>query len=56
MSSSLSDKDGAWKQYARSVDGKSMFDRRAIAKDIIGTPVFWDWDRMLRLCLIESRI
>ncbi|KAH7107162.1 isocitrate lyase and phosphorylmutase [Auriculariales sp. MPI-PUGE-AT-0066] len=43
-SSSLSGKDGAVKKYLEAVDRKSNYDARQIATDILGKPVFWDWD------------
>lgn len=43
--SSLGDKEAAFKGYLAAVDGKSNATARDIAKDILGEPVFWDWDR-----------
>lgn len=43
--SSISDKDSAYKAYLEAVDGKSNSDAREIAKDILGEPVFWSWER-----------
>ncbi|EJD52227.1 isocitrate lyase and phosphorylmutase [Auricularia subglabra TFB-10046 SS5] len=42
--SSSSDKQGALTRYKEAVVGKSNYDARAIAQDILGSPVFWDWD------------
>ncbi|KAI1794047.1 isocitrate lyase and phosphorylmutase [Ganoderma leucocontextum] len=42
--SSVKDKEGALKAYSDAADGKSNADARDIAKDILGEPVFWDWD------------
>jgi len=42
--SSLQDKDSAYKQYLTSATGKSITDSRLVAKDILGEEVFWDWD------------
>ncbi|KAM5536028.1 hypothetical protein V8D89_010286 [Ganoderma adspersum] len=42
--SSVSDKEGALKAYRKAADGASNADARDIAKDILGEPVFWDWD------------
>ncbi|KAJ7292814.1 isocitrate lyase [Mycena rebaudengoi] len=44
IESSLPDKDGAYKSYLDSVAGKSNFEAREIAAEILGKPVFWDWD------------
>ncbi|KZS99706.1 ICL-domain-containing protein [Laetiporus sulphureus 93-53] len=37
--------DEAVKSYLATAEGKSNADVRDIAKDILGEPVFWDWDR-----------
>ncbi|PPQ68767.1 hypothetical protein CVT26_001736 [Gymnopilus dilepis] len=42
--SSLNDKEGAFKAYLSAVDGKSNGVARAVAADILGKDVFWDWD------------
>ncbi|KAH9920221.1 isocitrate lyase and phosphorylmutase [Epithele typhae] len=42
--SGVSDKAGALKTFREAADGKSNADARDIAKDILGEPVFWDWD------------
>lgn len=44
QSSSISNKDTTYKEYLTAVDGKSNTDARDIAKDILGKPVFWDWE------------
>lgn len=43
--SSISDKQAAYQAYISKALGKSNQDAREIAADIIGKPVFWDWDR-----------
>jgi isocitrate lyase len=43
-SSQIADKESAYKGYLASVSGKSNTEARAIAEDILGKPVFWDWD------------
>lgn len=45
--SSLNDKDGAFKTYLTAVDGKSNAVARSVASDILGEEVFWDWDGKL---------
>lgn len=45
QSSSVADKEGAWKGYLAAAAGKTNGEARAIASDILGKPVFWDWDR-----------
>ncbi|KAJ6465061.1 isocitrate lyase [Mycena vitilis] len=42
--SSIEDKDAAYKSYLVAVEGKSNPEARDIATDILGKPVFWDWD------------
>ncbi|KAJ6601346.1 isocitrate lyase [Mycena vulgaris] len=42
--SSIEDKDGAYKSYFAAVEGKSNSEAREIATDILGEPVYWDWD------------
>ncbi|PCH34078.1 isocitrate lyase and phosphorylmutase [Wolfiporia cocos MD-104 SS10] len=37
-------KDTAVKEYRVASEGKSNSDARDVAKDILGEPVFWDWD------------
>ena len=50
--SSVADKAGALKAYREAADGKSNADARDIAKDILGEPIYWDWDRAYsHLCL-----
>ncbi|KAJ7146250.1 isocitrate lyase [Mycena epipterygia] len=44
QSSSIENKDAAYKSYLTAVDGKSNSEAREIAADILGKPVFWDWD------------
>lgn len=46
-SSAIHDKEAAYKGYLTAVEGKSNATARDIAKDIVGKPVFWDWDREL---------
>ena len=43
--SSIHDKDAAIRGYRTAVEGKSNADARDIAKDILGEPVFFNWDR-----------
>ncbi|KAJ7044949.1 isocitrate lyase [Mycena alexandri] len=42
--SSVENKDAAYKSYLAAVEGKSNSEAREIATDILGEPVFWDWD------------
>ncbi|EPT03444.1 hypothetical protein FOMPIDRAFT_1022413 [Fomitopsis schrenkii] len=42
--SSIHDKDAAIHGYKAAVEGKSNADARDIAKDILGEPVFFNWD------------
>lgn len=49
--SSIADKESAMKGYLASAAGKSNGEAREIAEDILGKPVFWDWDRKLQLLL-----
>ncbi|KAI0800763.1 isocitrate lyase and phosphorylmutase [Fomes fomentarius] len=42
--SGISDKEGTLKTFREASDGKSNADARDIAKDILGEPIFWDWD------------
>jgi len=42
--SDIADKESAYKGYLEAVAGKSNYEARVIAKDIIGEDVFWDWD------------
>ncbi|KAJ7110313.1 isocitrate lyase [Mycena crocata] len=42
--SSIADKDAAYKSYLDAVTNKSNSEAREIAADILGKPVFWDWD------------
>ncbi|KAF9531869.1 isocitrate lyase [Crepidotus variabilis] len=42
--SKIQDKEAAIKTYLSSVDGKSNGAARAVATDILGEGVFWDWD------------
>ncbi|KAJ6623143.1 isocitrate lyase [Mycena sp. CBHHK59/15] len=44
LQSSIEDKDGAYKSYLAAVTGKSNSESREVAADILGKPVFWDWD------------
>ncbi|KAF7325405.1 Isocitrate lyase [Mycena venus] len=43
--SSIENKDAAYKSYLAAVEGKSNSEAREIALDILGKPVYWDWDR-----------
>lgn len=43
--SDIGDKETAHKEYLTAVEGKSNSDAREIAKDVLGEPVFWNWDR-----------
>ncbi|KAG6846049.1 hypothetical protein H0H87_006413 [Tephrocybe sp. NHM501043] len=43
--SSIANKADAYSSYLSVVDGKSNSEARAVAADILGEPVFWDWDR-----------
>ncbi|KAF7347411.1 Isocitrate lyase [Mycena venus] len=42
--SSIENKDAAYKSYLAAVEGKSNSEAREIALDILGKPVYWDWD------------
>jgi len=42
--SELKDKKGALEAYTTAVQGKSNGEARDIAAEILGKPVFWDWD------------
>ncbi|KAF8963848.1 isocitrate lyase [Flammula alnicola] len=42
--SSIHDKAGAYSTYLSAVSGKSNSVAREVATDILGEPVFWDWD------------
>ena len=42
-------KSAAYQQYLTAASGKSNADARAIAEDILGKSVFWDWDRELSI-------
>ena len=44
--SNIMDKGGALKTYLAAVDGKANNVARAVAADILGEEVFWDWDGM----------
>ena len=41
---SIKDKNGTYETYAAAVAGKSNSVAREVATDILGEPVFWDWD------------
>ena len=43
--SNISNKDGAYEGYLKAVSGRSNSEAKVIAQDILGVPVFWDWDR-----------
>ena len=42
--SNITDKKAALKTYLSAVDGKANNITRAVAADILGEEVFWDWD------------
>ncbi|KAJ6486121.1 isocitrate lyase [Mycena vitilis] len=42
--SSIENKDAAYKSYLVAVEGKSNPEARDVAEDILGEPVFWNWD------------
>lgn len=42
--SSISDRKAAYERYLEAVSGKSNSEARIVAQDILGEPVFWDWD------------
>jgi len=42
--SSIGDKDAAYKSYLAAAAGKSHYEARDIAADILGQPVYWDCD------------
>jgi len=42
--SSIENKDAAYKSYLAAVEGKSNSEAREVATDILGKPVYWDWD------------
>ncbi|KAL0066537.1 mitochondrial 2-methylisocitrate lyase [Marasmius tenuissimus] len=42
--STIEDKEGAFKTFKDATAGKSISDMREIAKDILGAPVFWDYE------------
>lgn len=44
-SPSIKSAEETWKRYLLAASGKSNYDARQIAKDILGEEVFWDWDR-----------
>ena len=43
--SDLTDKETAYGEYLKAVEGKSNSDARDIAKDILGHSVSWSWER-----------
>jgi hypothetical protein len=45
--SSIADKGSAYKGYLEAAVGRSNYEARVIAKDIVGEDVFWEWDRKL---------
>jgi isocitrate lyase len=45
---SIKDKNDAYETYAAAVAGKSNSIAREVATDILGEPVFWDWDCKFR--------
>ena len=42
--SNISDKAAAYEGYLKAVSGKSNSEAKIVAQDILGKPVFWDWD------------
>ena len=42
--SNISDKTAAYEGYLKAVSSKSNSEARIVAQDILGEPVFWDWD------------
>ena len=42
--SSIYGKKAAYDGYLKAVSGKSNSEARIVAQDILGEPVFWDWD------------
>ncbi|KAF7302970.1 Isocitrate lyase [Mycena kentingensis (nom. inval.)] len=44
QSSTIGDKEAAFKSYLSAAAGKSYYEAREIATDILGTPVYWDCD------------
>jgi len=44
--SSIGDKEAAIESFLSAAQSKSLVDARAIAKDILGSDVFWDCERM----------
>lgn len=45
--SDVADKETAYSEYLKAVEGKSNSDARDVAKDILGQPVYWSWERKL---------
>lgn len=55
--SGINDKAGAYKSYLDAVSGKSNSIARTVATDILGEPVFWDWDGQRFIsCHMEFRL
>lgn len=50
--SSISDKQNAFKVFSEAAEGKSLGDMRDIAKDLLGEPLFFDWDRECSILLL----
>jgi isocitrate lyase len=46
-SNNITDKAGALEQYKELSSGKSNGEARRAAKEVLGTDVFWSWDRKL---------
>lgn len=46
---SIKDKNDAYEKYAAAVADKSNSIAREVATDILGEPVFWDWDCKFRV-------
>lgn len=44
-SGTVSKPQGVFDQYKRAVIGKSNFEARQIAREVVGHDVYWDWDR-----------
>lgn len=51
--SSISDKTAAYEGYLKAVSGKSNSEARTVAQDILGEPVFWDWDSKFHVLVLD---
>lgn len=54
--SSISDKIAAYEGYLKAVSGKSNSEAKIVAQDILGEPVFWDWDRKYHVLVPDSLV